>query len=355
MNTIRTVEGEYQSKAAPAVLCADRTRARGVRVIAAMILLSGSYCLAQSDLIRLIPPNAPVIAGMRRVHPDQAKDALWLATKNNADDVGRFVALTDGDSERRINHVIVADWASTTDNLGNHLLLAQGRFNLINTGLTALNAGATRLIYKGVPVLAVEAGTGGKPGTRWLAMPRSEFAVFGTPEAVQTALDRFRSGAAADPQLVERLKNEHEEDAAWSSVRLDSRYLQARVKLGGDEDAMLRCLGQIHELDLGIRMGATVKIDLHTGPAAADDGAGASVGCLASAFFGNGSPRKHVVVYGDDETHLRVSLGRDQYDRWLDVFRKSRTNQMLEAMMGAPANEGSQSTAGGQEAGTLTQ
>src|ERR1700675_2797062 len=102
-----------------------RGRVLGGRVISALALFfSVSFCLAQSDLIRLIPADAPVIAGMRRLPHDEAKDALWLATRNNTDDLALLVAMTEDDPERRVEQVIAADWAAKNDNLGNHLLLA---------------------------------------------------------------------------------------------------------------------------------------------------------------------------------------------------------------------------------------
>src|SRR5262249_29041432 len=100
-------------------------------LVASMIFFfSASLCFAQGDPIRLIPPDAPVIAGMHRMPRDQASNALWLATRNNLDDLNRLVALTRSDLDRRFDYVIAADWPSSTDSLGSHLLIAQGRFDM---------------------------------------------------------------------------------------------------------------------------------------------------------------------------------------------------------------------------------
>ena len=74
---------------------------------------TASLCFAQSDVVRLIPPDAPVIAGLHRMPQNQAGSALWLATRNNLDDLNRLVALTDSDLDRRFDYVVVADWPSS--------------------------------------------------------------------------------------------------------------------------------------------------------------------------------------------------------------------------------------------------
>ncbi len=311
---------------------AYQPRVWGAKFIAALALFfSASFCLAQSDLVRLIPPDAPVIAGMRRLPPQDAADALWLATKNNTDDLNRLIAITETDPDRRVDHVIVADWASSTDNLGNHLLLAKGRFSFANIGAAALGSGATRLTYQGLPVFAIEAAGG---SSRWLAVPRPDVAIFGSPSAVQLALDRYRSGAVADSRLLARLRNAHDRDAAWSSVLLDSRQLLARVKLHEENSANLRCLAGIRELDLAIQLGDSVKIGVDTGSLQGGV-SNVSMGCLAAALFGDRSPQMKI-AFGEAQPQLRVSLARAEYDRWLDTFRKSSVNQTLQAIIAAP-------------------
>jgi len=318
-----------------------RARAIGMQLVVAIILFATAcICRAQSDLLRMIPPDAPVIAGMRRLPPDQARDALWLATKNNTDDLNQMIAATEADPERRVDEVVAADWPSASDGLGNHLVVATGRFNLTPLTAPASASGSELIIYAGVPVIAMKTNKGGE---RWLAAPRHDLAVFGAPGAVRYALDRDRSGAVAD--MTERLKNVPVHDAAWSSVRLDARRVLSRVSFPSGGDDLLRCLGGIREVDLGIRLGTTVKIDLYT-DAARGDGRGVSTGCLATAFFGTGRLHKQVVVAGDQQDHLRVSLIRADYDQWLDSFRYSRVNQILMAMIASPETAGAQGSHG---------
>ena len=300
-------------------------------VVAASLVCGASSCLAQSDLVRLVPPDVPVIAGLHRMAHDQANDALWLATRNNLDDLSRLVTLTDADPDRSIDEVIVADWASSRKDLDSHLLIAHGRFSLAS--VTATIAHPTRVFYDGAPVLVVDARGGSKPAPRWFAVPRPELALFGTPAAVQLALDRFRSRATADPQVLERLRNAHDHDAAWSSIVLEPRSLQEQTNLHADADNLTPCLSRMREVDLGIQMGKTVTIDLHTQSRNGSDGA---MECMTAAIFKNYTPQMRVSVGGDREPSMRLTLARAEYDRWLDAFRKSEMNETLEAFISAP-------------------
>ena len=297
---------------------------------AMLLFFSASFCMAQNDLVRLVQPDAPVIAGLHRMSQDRSKDALWVATRNSVDDLSRLVALVENDPERRVDQVIVADWGSSTSSPGSHLVIAQGRFNLASIASTM--AHPAKLSYDGVPVLAIETKAGSTPAMRWLAVPQRELALFGTPSAVQVALDRFRSGAHADPQLLERLRNAHDRDAAWSSVVLAPRALQASGKF--QAGALAPCLDRMREVDLGIQIGKTVTIDLHTEPR--DGAAGVSAECISTALFANYAPLMRIGFGGGERPDVRVTLVRSDYERWLDPFRKSELKQTLAALLSAP-------------------
>jgi hypothetical protein len=298
-------------------------------VSALFLLFSTSLCLAQNDLVRFLPPDAPVLAGLHRMPADQAKDALWLATRNNIDDINRLVALTASDLDRRIDQVIVADWRSSQGNLGSHLLVAQGRFNFAS--ITSTIAHPTKLTYRGVPVLAIQAKGGSTPVTRWLAVPEHDTSLFGTPSAVQLAIDRYVSGASADPQLLQRLKDAHAHDAAWSSIVVAADDVHSRLNLPAHGDRQASCLAALSEIDLGIQLGKTVTIDLR---AERSDGASqASAECVRDALFGSHTPQMRVTLGGEQDSPVRVTMARAAYDGWLDSFRKSHLPETLTAMI----------------------
>ncbi len=295
------------------------------------LFLGATLCFAQKDIVAFIPPDAPVIAGLHRMPPDQSKDALWLATRNNVDDLKQFVALTNNDLARRLDQVIIADWASSTSSLGSHLVVAQGRFSLAS--MTSTMAHPMTLSYAGVPVIEIESPTSAQPGPRWLAVPQPKLALFGTPAAVRYALDKYRSGAAADPRLIERLKSASTQDSAWSSIALGAQSQQSQFQVAPPANAVLPCLDRVREVDLGIRIGKTVNLDVH---AESSDGASRSQQCISAALFAGTSPVVHVSFSPGSQPDVHVSLTRSDYERWLDSFRKSGLNQRLEAALSAP-------------------
>lgn len=310
-----------------------RTYALLICLVATMALFfSATLCLAQSDLVRLIPADAPVLAGMHRTSQEQRRDTLWLATQNNADDLKQLVVLTD-DPARRIDQVVVSAWAADGNSLGSHLVVAQGRFSLASAAATS--AHPVKMSYAGVPVLVVDSARGAQPGARWLAVPQQDLALFGTPSAVQYALDRYRSGAAADSRLIARLRNAHAQDTAWSSIALGAQAQPSRFDIGTNAATFLPCLNRMREVDLGVRMGKTVKVEVHT--VAHGGEAAEPMECMNAALFGNFAPRMRVALAGNSGPDLHVTMARGDYDRWLDTFRKSRLNQTLEALLSPPS------------------
>lgn len=293
---------------------------------------NASLSLAQSNLARLIPPDARVIAGLHQMPEDQRSDALWLATRNNLDDLNRMLALTNSDPDRRVEYVIVADWPSNTDDLGSHLLIAQGRFSLPN--ILSTIAHPQKMTYNGITILAVKSPAGSQHTARWLAIPHNDVAIFGTPSGVQVALDRFRSRAAADPRILARLMNAHDNDAAWSSIMLPQGTLRQSVNFPATTDNLLPCLSRMREVDLGIQIGKTVSIDLHTEPR--DDSAGGAMECMSAAIFKNYTPAMRVSLGGQRQPSMRLALTRAEYDRWLQSFRHSSASQTLQALISGP-------------------
>ena len=82
------------------------------------LLLTGVMCSAQDELARLIPPDAPVLAGMQRSSTDNEYDRVWLATAQNLKDLKDFISLTDADASRRFDRVMVAASPAENDLLG---------------------------------------------------------------------------------------------------------------------------------------------------------------------------------------------------------------------------------------------
>lgn len=269
---------------------------------------------------------------------DQNKDALWLATPNNIDDLKRLIALTESDLDRRLDYVVVADWSSGTDDLGSHLLIAKGHFSMASVLSTI--AHPKLLSYGGLSILAVRAPSGSQQPARWLAVPRSNIAIFGTPAGVQFAIDRFNDRAPVDPRVLDRLRNAHDRDQAWSSIIPHHDAIHESIGLHPSTGTLSPCLSRMREVDMGIHVGKAVTIDLHTESRDHRDGLAAE--CMTAAIFKKYSPQIDVSLDEHEQPSMRLTFSRAEYERWLETFRNSRVSQSLEAFIsGVESNSAS--------------
>lgn len=307
---------------------ADAAVLRGLWRAAALCacVLGGSACFAQSELTRYISPDVPVLAGMHAVPTDQGDDLMWLATKNNAADLAQMVKVTGDDPGRQLEEVIATDSASRTGSLGNHLLLAKGRFDANEITTAEQTHGARTMKYRGIPVLVLDAPQDSLPGLRWFAVLKHEVAMLGTPEAVAQALNRSIDDAEADARIEARLRNIPRKDVAWSSIAIGSGAV--RTHLARNAAGIRSCLGSTGEFVLGIHPGSTMEIDMKT------IGANGAAACLSNSIFGGGARLVRVGITTSNGAMLKVKLHREEYQRWLNSFRGGRTDEMLEAMVG---------------------
>jgi hypothetical protein len=120
---------------------------------------------------------------------------------------------------------------------------------------------------------------------------------------------------------------------------LQPRTLEETANFHATPDNLSPCLNRMREVDLGIQVGKTVNIDLHT--ESRDGSGGAAMECMSAAIFKSYTPEMRVSLGGERQPSMRLTLTRAEYDRWLDSFRKSRMSQTLEAFISGaePATE----------------
>ena len=156
------------------------------------ILLTSLMCSAQDALARLIPPDAPVMAGMQRSSIGNDFDCVWLVTAKNLNDLKDFISLTDADISRRFDRVIVAASPAGNDLLGDHLLIAEGNFDW---SVIARPTASAADDFHGVPITVMERISSSGVQTRWLANLNGRIILFGSPSAIRQALLRLPSAA----------------------------------------------------------------------------------------------------------------------------------------------------------------
>lgn len=300
-----------------------------------VVALTSLLCSAQDELIRLISPDTLVLGGMRRTSaPEQ--DILWVVARNNISDLNQLITLTNSDAGRRFDRVVVTDSASQRDSLGDHLLLAQGRFSPGRITAHAVSSGWTRSTYDNVSVLMLKPGASEEE--RWLAVPDNHIALLGTPAGVRSALDRYMRHAAVDPGIAERIRRVPTDDLAWSSLPLTSEPVSSHVSLNGYGRAMLSCMRNVSEVVVGVRLGAKAIIDLHADES--EGRQGAALGCLTRVLKSGGILALEPIADGRGAPAMRVTLTRAEYDLWVESFRQPMVDQMLIAAVGCAGNGG---------------
>ncbi len=320
MLSIRT--SSVSSPTANTVVSVSRIVALGT------LLLTCAICSAQDALVRLVPPDAPIIAGMQSSSKDNAYDRVWLATVKNLNDLKDFISLTDSDASRRLDRVIVAASPMGNDLLGDHLLIAKGRFDF--SVIAQLIAPAVS-DFHGIPIFVLDKASSSGAETRWLANLHNRIVLFGSPSAVQKALLRHQSGEPADPAVHARLERIPRKDIAWSSITLNPMFLKSHLRLNAYERNVIPCLTAAKELAFGVRFESDPRIDFHIMADSPQD-ASASIACF-----------NHLVDHAD-RIAMRTRLSSsapictmyivstsDEYSRWVDMFRHHTADLLLAA------------------------
>jgi hypothetical protein len=271
----------------PATILAIRTSlasssgARGVasayRITAIWtVLLTGTVCPAQDALIKLIPADAPVLAGMQRSSTDNEYDRVSFATAKNLNDFKDLNPLTDIDPSRRFDRVIVAASPAVNDLLGDHLLLAQGRFDLT---AIAQRAASSVVDFHDVAILVLNQPSNPGAEVRWLANIQNGAVLFGSPSAVQKALLRYESDERTDPAVIGCLGRIPRRDIAWSSITLNPQVLKSHWHLDAYERNAVPSLTVARKLVFGVRFDSHARLDFVVTAGSPQD-AGTSIVCL---------------------------------------------------------------------------
>jgi hypothetical protein len=173
-------------------------------------------------LLQLVPPGANVIAAINAPAHAGQPGAFLLLTHGNSLDLEDFLALTGVDDNRRIQQVIYVSGGSAPADQSEHSLLVRGQFDERRIFKAALKNGASRLEWRGQPVLLVPPFAREKgvvPESRWLVVLEATIAILGTETSVRVELNRAATGSAPDASLIHRRSHLRPYDDAWCIVK----------------------------------------------------------------------------------------------------------------------------------------
>lgn len=228
------------------------------------VSVAASAAPANSKLLALVPEGAQFVAGIEGLHNPPSKGWMLLLTRRSNLDFEDWIALTGVDPHRRADEVIEVAVSSAAGELRDHLVLLAGQFNRELIFRAALGNGATLTEYGGQPVLVVKPFTREKgqiSSPRWMAILDGSRGIFGSPELVRRALDRYRRRSGPDPSLMQRLQALHKDVNSWNVLAMSAPMLARNVESEQLHAPWTHLLDRADELTLGIHYGSTDRID----------------------------------------------------------------------------------------------
>jgi hypothetical protein len=231
--------------------------------------IHGSASPANSKLLPLIPREAQIVAGVEDPGNPDTRGHLLLVTVKNTFDFDDCLSLTGVDTHRGVDETIWLAASSPQGELYEHMLLIAGRFDRKHIFQAAEQNGAETRMYRGLEVLLVKPFTREEMhmhDTRWMVILDGQAAVFGTLSLVQKALDRYVGHEPADSLVADRLRRLHPQVNSWNVLVMPHEMSSKRAALGQSVAPWIDLLGKdmldgADELTLGIRYGATARVD----------------------------------------------------------------------------------------------
>jgi hypothetical protein len=242
-------------------------------VIATSLVAWSGVCAFGSSpvedrLLRLVPANAAIVAGIEDPHHGDQRGRLLIVTHNNNVDLRDWITLAGVDDRQEVDRLIEVAMPSAQGDLGDHLLLARGSFNGRHILQAAENNGGVASSYAGVKIVVVKPFAREQKemmDTRWLAMLDDNTAIFGAPAMVKNALDRYRSSAAADGALVKRLQALKSDVNCWSVLSMPGAVLARHLRAGVLDETGDTLLRRVSDVTVGVHYGSKERVDFAIG------------------------------------------------------------------------------------------
>jgi len=227
-----------------------------------LILQMTAFGAADPGLLRLMMPDAKVIAGLQVQQTKNSLFGQYVLSHMQVEDAGfkKFIAQTGFDPRRDVTEIVMAsNWEQSTPQ-SRWLVAARGSFNLPQIVGAAKANGGTVTDFQGASILTYSEP--GKPEVEsGIAFFDSSSAVMGDLASVRAAIQRKQSNAAASGDLLGRVQDVSLKNDFWFvTVVPISEFAGAmpNPNLSGAMKGDL--LSAIHQASGGIRFGNTVTI-----------------------------------------------------------------------------------------------
>jgi len=298
-------------------------------------------------LLSLIPHGTQILAGISAPHSKDQSHQLPVFTRVHAVDLGDFEALMGVDDGRIMHQVFLVAGQEDPHSPIEHSVLAVGRFNQDRVYKAAIQNGARLRDYRGIAIIELPPFSRNEPllrDIRWMAILRSNLALFGTIASIREEIDRYEDHTPADSWLIERLARLRRDDSTWYLLPRLFEGDQARPTLAALSPHLLDEALQGAALQFGIRYGSRIRLDYEfTG---VDSEAEQSMSAAQAAIE---SRRQDVWTFvptsesRESGGSLRgvITISKQRYDGWIsDVAAHALRQRQVESsqsLAGPPA------------------
>ena len=230
-----------------------------LRSVLLALVVAGAAMAADAELMKLIGPEARVVAG---VNVEQSRTTpfgqfLFSQMKAEDKDFAAFVAATQFDPRRDLTELLVASAGGGTGKNG--LLAVRGAFNASAITALAQLKGGTVEQYAGATLVQAAPTKTGHQGA--VALVGSSMAVAGPVEQVKAALDRRVKGPGMDAELAAKVTEVSNQYDAWAVSIVPLAEMAARVPNPNVSGVMKGgALQSIQQVSGGLHFGSVVKL-----------------------------------------------------------------------------------------------
>jgi hypothetical protein len=301
---------------------------RNGSIAIAVLAMSGVHAFgsrpAEDPLLRLVPANAQIVAGIEDPHHNDQSGRLLIVTHNDNVDLRDWIVLAEVDDHQQVDRLIEVAASSERGELSEHLLLARGSFNGMHILQAAEGNGGVQSEYKGVRIVTLKPFLREEQemrDTRWLAMLDDNTAIFGSPAMVKSALDRYLSASTPDAELMNRLSSLRPDVNCWSVLTLPGTILTRHVRTGAMNDADIALLRRVTSMSVSLHYGSKDRVDFDFDTDHPD-----TANALAAAISGPphllaiaDRPHAHLedLAIRQNEVHGSVRVADKEFDGWL--------------------------------------
>lgn len=235
---------------------------RDLLSVVAIVLIPTAAGAADPGLLRLVMPDAKVVAGLQVGRTRNSLFGQFVLSHMQLDSEGfkKFVADTGFDPRRDITEVLMAsNWASNSPQ-SRWLVMAKGTFDLGKIQSAAQGNGAVTTTFQGTSIYSYSGGASPDADTA-VAFFDASTAVMGDLSSVQGAITRHASAAPPSSDLLKQVGDLSTNNDFWFVTLVPLSQFAGAMPDPNVSNAMKgNVLAAINQASGGIRFGDTVTI-----------------------------------------------------------------------------------------------